>query len=84
MSDHIAEELIRVIRKYGDAGNKGAITLDTPLEETGVDSLGMAEAMFELEDIFKITMPDPAAGEHRQTRRVGDLHAVIAGLVATR
>jgi acyl carrier protein len=84
VSDYITDELLRVIRKYGDVADKDSITLETPLEATGIDSLGMAEAIFELEDIFKITMPDPAAaGELYHTRSLSDLHGVIASLVAS-
>lgn len=82
MSDRIADELVRVIRKYSGAKNKEAITLETPLEATGVDSLGMAEAIFELEDIFQVSLPDPMGGQSSSTRSLGDLHAMIAGLVA--
>ena len=81
MSDRIADELVRVIRKYSGAKNKEAITLETPLEATGVDSLGMAEAIFELEDIFQVSLPDPMGGQPSSTRSLGDLHAMIAGLV---
>jgi acyl carrier protein len=84
MSDPIAEELLRVIRKYADAGKRDAITLATPLEDTGLDSLGMAEAIFELEDTFKVSIPDAAGGGLVHSRCVRDLHAVLSGLVASR
>lgn len=33
------------------------LALDTPLEDLGIDSLGMAELLFNVEDEFGITLP---------------------------
>src|ERR1700730_3692835 len=38
------------------------LTLNEPLEELGIDSLGMAELLFFIEDEFKVQLPfDPVA-----------------------
>ncbi|HSY07799.1 MAG TPA: acyl carrier protein [Steroidobacteraceae bacterium] len=38
------------------------LTLDGPLAELGIDSLGMAELLFFIEDEFKVQLPfDPVA-----------------------
>jgi acyl carrier protein len=34
-----------------------ALTLDAPLEALGIDSLGVAELLFNVEDEFKVTLP---------------------------
>lgn len=34
-----------------------ALTLDTPLESLGIDSLGVAELLFNVEDEFAIVLP---------------------------
>lgn len=34
-----------------------AVTLDSPLESLGIDSLGVAELLFNVEDEFKVTLP---------------------------
>ena len=34
-----------------------SLTLDAPLEELGIDSLGVAELLFNVEDEFKVTLP---------------------------
>ena len=34
------------------------ITADTPLEDLGVDSIGMAELIFNVEDEFGLKLPD--------------------------
>ena len=52
---------------------------DAPLEALGIDSLGVAELMFNIEDEFKVTIPgDPVA-----LMTVGDVVRYIDDLVAT-
>lgn len=59
------------------------VTLDTPIEETGIDSLSMIEIIFELEEAFDIEIPDPATVEERtksfQTPR--DVAAMVRALL---
>jgi acyl carrier protein len=57
----------------------GVLTPDAPLEALGIDSLGVAELMFNIEDEFEIAIPgDPVA-----LVTVGDVVHYIDGLVAT-
>jgi len=56
-----------------------ALVPDAPLEALGIDSLGVAELMFNIEDEFKVTIPgDPVA-----LKTVGDVVAYIDDLIAT-
>ncbi|MEO7337813.1 MAG: acyl carrier protein [Caldimonas sp.] len=55
-----------------------ALTLDAPLEGLGIDSLGVAELLFNVEDEFAITLPP----EPVQLPTVGDVVNYIDGLVA--
>ena len=52
---------------------------DAPLEALGIDSLGVAELMFNIEDEFKVTIPDAPV----VLRTVGDVVGYIDGLVTT-
>ena len=53
------------------------ITLDGPLEGLGIDSLGMAELLFFIEDEFKVHLPfDPVA-----LPTLGDAVSYIDGLL---
>lgn len=53
------------------------LTLDAPLEGLGIDSLGVAELLFNIEDEFSITLPaDPVA-----LPTLGDVVQFIDGLV---
>ena len=55
------------------------LTPDAPLEALGIDSLGVAELMFNIEDEFEVAIPgDPVA-----LATVGDVVRYIDGLVAT-
>jgi acyl carrier protein len=55
------------------------LTLDAPLEALGIDSLGVAELMFNIEDEFKVTIP----GEPVALKTVGDVVGYIDDLIAT-
>ena len=55
------------------------LTPDAPLEALGIDSLGVAELMFNIEDEFEVAIPgDPVA-----LATVGDVVRYIDGLVTT-
>ena len=54
-----------------------SLTLATPLEALGIDSLGLAELLFNVEDEFAITLPpQPVA-----LPTVGDVVAYVDALV---
>lgn len=56
------------------------ITLDAPIEELGLDSLGMTELLFFIEEEFEITLPyEPVS-----MRTVGDAVRYIDEVLATR
>lgn len=55
-----------------------ALTLDAPLESLGIDSLGVAELLFNIEDEFHIRLPP----EPVQLPTLGDVVGFIDGLVA--
>lgn len=55
------------------------LTADAPLEALGIDSLGVAELMFNIEDEFKVTIP----GEPVVLKTVGDVVNYVDDLIAT-
>lgn len=56
------------------------ITLDAPIEALGLDSLGMTELLFFIEEEFEITLPyEPVA-----MRTIGDAVRYIDEVLATR
>ena len=56
----------------------GQLTPDAPLEALGIDSLGVADLLFNIEDEFSITLPP----EPVQLLTVGDVARFIDELVA--
>jgi acyl carrier protein len=55
-----------------------AVTLEAPLEGLGIDSLGVAELLFNVEDEFKIALPpEPVA-----LPTIGDVVQYIDALAA--
>jgi acyl carrier protein len=54
-----------------------ALTLDAPLEALGIDSLGLADLLFNVEDEFKITVSPDAV----TLLTLGDVVAFIDDLV---
>ena len=55
-----------------------SLTLDAALEGLGIDSLGIAELLFNVEDEFKVTLPH----EQVPLETVGDVVAYIDSLIA--
>lgn len=56
----------------------GQLTLDAPLEALGIDSLGVADLLFNVEDEFKISLPP----EPVQLLTIGDVSRYIDALIA--
>jgi len=57
-----------------------ALTMDVDLESLGIDSLGVAELLFSIEDEFRVTLPPEPA----ELNTVGDVVRYIDALVAGR
>jgi acyl carrier protein len=55
-----------------------AVMLDAPFEALGIDSLGTAELLFNVEDAFKITVPSRLV----ELVTVGDVVRYIDELIA--
>lgn len=54
------------------------LTPETALESLGIDSLGVADLLFNIEDEFRVTLPP----EPVQLVTIGDVSGFIDGLVA--
>ena len=56
------------------------LTAEAPLDELGIDSIGVAELMFNIESEFKLTLPQ----EQMSLRTFGDVTGYIDGLLESR
>ena len=56
------------------------LTPETPLESLGIDSLGVADLLFNVEDEFRVTLPP----EPVQLVTIGDVSGFIDSLIAAK
>jgi acyl carrier protein len=78
MADDVAEKVIATLASVKRIPADG-IKLDTNLQELGIDSLDVFTLLFELENAFKISIPDD---DVRSLRTVSDIVAGIKKLQA--
>ncbi|WOI34245.1 acyl carrier protein [Tritonibacter scottomollicae] len=56
------------------------VTLDGTLEDLGIDSLGLVESIFAIEEEFDITIPFNANEPERSDFDISNVAAIIAGI----
>lgn len=61
---------IAVLRILKESYSVEETNLETPIEQTGLDSLDILEAIMKFEQEFEVSIPDEDAGE---IRTIGDL-----------
>lgn len=62
----------------------GSLNADTSLTSLAIDSLGLIELIFAIEDTFKVTVPDVEADMANSFGTVGELADYVDQLVALR
>ena len=78
MSDAVAEKVIATLASVKRIPAE-KVTLETNLQELGIDSLDVFTLLFELENAFKISIPDD---EVRSIRTVNDIIEGIRKIIA--
>ncbi len=78
MPDEVAEKVIATLASVKRIPADG-ITLETNLQGLGIDSLDVFTLLFELENAFKISIPDD---DVRSIKTVGDIVKGIKKLLA--
>lgn len=56
------------------------VTLDSTLESLGIDSLGLVESIFAIEEAFDITVPFNANEPEQSDFDISSVAAIIAGI----
>ena len=79
MADEVAEKVIATLASVKRIP-ADKITVDTNLQEMGIDSLDVFTLLFELENAFKITIPDD---DVRSIKTVGDIVTGIKKILAS-
>ncbi|MFK7754224.1 MAG: acyl carrier protein [Sedimentitalea sp.] len=75
----IQEQVIAIIAEQAVL-EPSDVTMDSTLEELGIDSLGLVESIFAIEEAFDITIPfnanEPNAGDFD----ISNVAAIVAGI----
>jgi acyl carrier protein len=56
------------------------VTVDSTLEDLGIDSLGLVESIFAIEEAFDITIPFNANEPQKSDFDISSVAAIIAGI----
>ncbi|MDX5382251.1 MAG: acyl carrier protein [Rhodobacterales bacterium] len=56
------------------------VTVDSTLEDLGIDSLGLVESIFAIEEAFDITIPFNANEPEKSDFDISSVAAIIAGI----
>ncbi|PWJ87568.1 acyl carrier protein NodF [Mesorhizobium loti] len=88
MADQLATEIIATIknRVESESGESvstiGEITTATELTSLGVDSLGLADLLWDVEQAYDIKIDMNAADAWSNLKNVGDMVEAVRGLLA--
>lgn len=84
MSESIQDRVIAIIAEQAVL-EPGDVSLDQTLEDLGIDSLGLVESIFAIEEAFDISVPfnanDPSASDF-DISSVAAIIGAVEGLVA--
>ncbi|QND37728.1 acyl carrier protein (plasmid) [Rhizobium leguminosarum bv. viciae] len=88
MADQLTLEIISAINKLVKAENAerttvalGEITTDTELTSLGIDSLGLADVLWDLEQIYGIKIEMNTADARSNLNNIGDVVEAVRGLL---
>lgn len=80
--EQFEEKILRIVRKHMQDPT-ASITPDTKIEDIGIDSYGLIEVVFDLEEELKIDIPYNANdGSLREMTTVGELLDELMALIA--
>ncbi|MGC9370935.1 MAG: acyl carrier protein [Paracoccaceae bacterium] len=84
MSESVKDKVIEIIAEQAVL-DVADVSMDSTLEELGIDSLGLVESIFAIEEAFDIQVPfnanDPASSEF-DISSVASIVDAVEGLVA--
>jgi acyl carrier protein len=84
LAQDIERTILEIIGKHCLPNSTNALSLSTRLDSAGLDSLGMAEAIFELEDAFGIEIPESESAAIGQFETIQDIRDAIAAALDER
>ena len=75
----IREKVIAIIAEQAVL-EPSDVTLDSTLEELGIDSLGLVESIFAIEEAFDITVPFNANNPTESDFDISTVASIVAGI----
>jgi acyl carrier protein len=84
MADSVKDKVIAIIAEQA-VMEVSDVTMDSTLEDLGMDSLGLVEAIFAIEEAFDISVPFNANEPEKSQFDISSVASIIAaveGLVA--
>lgn len=82
MNDEVTAGVYTILKQYAPQF-EGELSSDTRLEEIGMESLEIVESIFDLEEHFDITIPNPGESAELNTafKTVGDVINAVRLLI---
>jgi acyl carrier protein len=77
MSDELSQRVFAILNKHAKT-RPGEISGNTVLEEIGLESIEIVECVFDLEEAFDITIPNPGENAAIDTRFTTAAEVVVA------
>lgn len=76
---NVEEQVIAIIAEQAVLAPSD-VTLDSTLEELGIDSLGLVESIFAIEEAFDISIPFNANAPSESDFDISSVRSIIAGI----
>lgn len=84
MSDTVSDKVVEILAEQAVI-EPGDVAMDQTLEDLGIDSLGLVEAIFAIEEAFDISVPFNANEPEKSEFDISSVAAIVKaveGLVA--
>ncbi len=79
MGDNVKDQVIRIIAEQAVL-QPSDVTMDQSLEDLGVDSMGLVEAIFSIEESFDISVPFNANEPEKSAFDISSVASVVAAV----
>jgi len=79
MSDDVETKIIGILAEQAVL-DPTDVTLDSTLDSLGIDSLGLVESIFAIEEAFDITVPFNANNPAESDFDISSVRSIIAGI----
>jgi acyl carrier protein len=79
MADSVKDRVIRIIAEQAVL-EPGDVSMDQTLDDLGIDSLGLVESIFAIEEAFDISVPFNANEPEKSEFDISSVAAIVAAV----